>query len=189
MRWSWLIGIAAIGGGLLWLDAGSLPGALIRLRSILGELSGTLLVLGTAALVRAAWLWHRGRQAASWPIASGTVTRARVVSRKLRMGSTTYRQASKSTYYRPDLAYRYEVGGASFEGMRVRFGERTGWDKDHDKMARIVAPYTEGHAVQVRYDPARPQNAVLEAGPAPYLLTILLFAAVCLALSLAGWLR
>jgi len=187
MKVRWIGVIALIAVGALWLDAGSVSGAVTRLRSILAELSGTLVLFGVAAGARAAWLWWRGQQAASWPVVGGTITRARVESRKQRMGNTLYRQASKSTYYRPDLAYRYEVNGKTFEGKRARFGERAGWDKDAAAMKRLIDPYPEGHAVQVRYDPARPGEAVLTAGAGAFWRTIAVFATACLVLGVAGW--
>jgi len=183
----WIAAIAIIAGGALWLDAGSLSGAVTRLRSMLGELSGTLLLFGVVAAARAGWLWRRGQQAASWPVVSGTITRARVEARKQRMGNTLYRQASRSTYYRPALAYRYEVNGATFEGRRAQFGERIGWDKDAAAMKRLIDRYPEGQPVQVRYDPARPQEAVLAAGTGPFWRTTAVFATACLVLGVAGW--
>ena len=187
--WRWGIGFAVIGAIVLLTDAGSISGALARVDHILGQLSSTLLAFGALAGANAVRLRRRGRDAALWPTVSGIVTRSRVESKKLRMGSTMYRTGSKATYYRPDIAYTYDVNGSHFEGKRTRFGTPPGWDKDRARSEQLIAPYAAGQAVQVRYDPRRPGESVLQPGVAEFWRTIVLFSAACLGLGLFGWIR
>jgi Protein of unknown function (DUF3592) len=186
--WRWAIGFGVIGGIVIVADTGSLSGAWARVASILGQMSSTLLFFGGLAGANAILLWYRGRQAALWPAVGGVVTRSRVESKKLRMGSTMYRTSGRSTYYRPDLAYSYEVGGGHFEGKRTRFGMSRRWSKDRTRWETLIAPYAVGQTVQVRYDPRKPGESVLEPGVAAFWRGIVWFSVACLGLGVFGWL-
>jgi uncharacterized protein DUF3592 len=154
---------------------------------VLGQLSSTLLLIGALAGANAVRLWRRANQATHWPAVGGVVTQSRVEARKFREGSTMYRTGSKSTHYRAEIAYAYDVGGRRFEGHRIRFGTRPGWDRVRSGVERVVSAYPTGMAVQVRYDPLRPDESVLESGLADFWNRIAWFAVGCLGLGLFGW--
>jgi hypothetical protein len=184
--WHWAIGCSLVGCAVLVADAGSVASALVKVNEILGQLASTLLVFGGLAGANAIKIWHQSQRAASWPTVSGIITRSRVESKKMRQGGTMYRTTGRSTHYRPDLAYTYQVEGVHFEGRRARFGTPSRWSKDRARYEKIIAPYSTGQAVQVRYDPRHPGESVLELQVAPFWRSIVCFAAVCLALGIFG---
>ncbi len=116
-----------------------------------------LSALGLAGLLSGLWLIRRvrgqARAALGWPTAAGTVAASEVASFKTKRGRQFMAQ----------VAYSYEVAGTQHSGNRLRFGHYAG------ALATAEADagrYKPGSAVQVRYDPARPEQSVLEAGAA-----------------------
>lgn len=78
----------------------------------------------------------------------------------------------------PRITYQYGVGGRVYQGKRIAFYKhRTGLGAQE-----LVARHPVGSLVQVRYDPARPEEAVLDPSfPARWLLPF--FAVVLAVLS------
>jgi hypothetical protein len=65
------------------------------------------------------------------------------------------------TLYRPIVVYEYEVDGQRFRGERI--AQSPGMNKGvPDFAAKIVQRYAPGSAVDVRYNPKRPSECVLE---------------------------
>ena len=109
------------------------------------------------------YLRSRGRAAASqgWPETPGRVTSATM---------NLIEDEESGDVYSPYVSYEYQVGGRSLSGSRIRFGSAS--SRDQAKAAAVLQRYPEGKAVTVYYDPARPDEAVLErsaAGSASYL--------------------
>jgi uncharacterized protein DUF3592 len=169
----------------VYLKGGSIPGALAVLSRILAEMSTTLLVLGAALLTRAVWLWRRAKEIAGWPTVPGSITRARVESRKRKPLSTD--RVTKSRYYRPEVIYTYAVNGTRFEGRGVRLANE-GWKLERTTAESIVTPYAAGQTVSVKYNPGRPGDSVLEEGLGPLWRQAIVLSAICLVLGLYGWL-
>jgi hypothetical protein len=68
--------------------------------------------------------------------------------------------SSGSTSYEPVVEYQYTVQNQQYTGRRIAFGaNRFG----HSQARSAVARYPVGSTVQVRYNPEKPQEAVLEA--------------------------
>lgn len=70
-------------------------------------------------------------------------------------------EGDTTTHHVPRLRYRYEVGGRTYEGSRLRFG-----DMRHasERAAQAVAErYAPGSTVEIRHDPADPAKATVEA--------------------------
>ncbi len=88
-----------------------------------------------------------------WPITPGVVTACKLLTRTNSESGDTYRVA---------LSYLYSVQGSPFIAERLRFGD--GWTIWKSGVERIMRKYAEGTAVTVRYDPDRPDEAVLEPG-------------------------
>jgi hypothetical protein len=80
-----------------------------------------------------------GRRSLTWPSTAGRITRE--------WYSTPQHVEVRSIFY------EYQVGGRSFQSMRVQRG-------GHDAPER----YQVGDAVAVYYDPSRPDRCVLEPG-------------------------
>jgi hypothetical protein len=102
------------------------------------------------------------RASARWPRAAGEIDRSelRVVG---------YDEDGEPER-RTSIRYRYRVGGDSYTGARVFFGDSLALRFAGPGRRRLAA-YPAGRAVEVAYDPADPTRAVLEpgAGPAAYL--------------------
>jgi hypothetical protein len=78
-----------------------------------------------------------------------------------------------------DLAYEYRIGDHSYTGTKVRFG---GYLFRHTAR-RVAYHYQAGSSVQVAYNPARPEQAVLEPGA---ILTDYIVLCGCLAWIVVG---
>ena len=102
----------------------------------------------------------------TWPTTVGKVLSSRVVEEESRD-----RHGSSSTWYNPVVTYSYSAGGGSLQSSRIRFANmRQG---RRAKAEEIVARYPEGSAPIVRYNPAKPDEAVLETRkPGPLYLVM-----------------
>ncbi len=81
------------------------------------------------------------------------------------IGSTTHREHNgEYETRRAVITYEYVVAGITYRSGRVFFGDGMGllWDKPRQQR---LAAYPVGCRVTVAYDPAAPNNAVLEPGP------------------------
>ena len=163
--------------------AGSLLATLSRL---VGEMASTLLALGALLLARAAWLWRRAAAVAGWPTVAGTVTEARVDSRRHQIALTTYRDAG-ARFYQAKISYAYEVQGRRFQGHDVQVASGTA-ERDRRQAEIVVARYAVGQTVQVHYNPQRPSDSLLELGLAPLWPLAIIVAGVLISAGLLGWL-
>ena len=94
------------------------------------------------------------KDAAGWSRTLGKVTRSAVRDKRYRAGRYT---AVKAV---PEVAYRYDVEGRSYEGNRIRFGIV---EFNLPSSARkLTDRYHEGAVVPVLYDPRYPGRSVIE---------------------------
>jgi hypothetical protein len=121
---------------------------------VLPFIGGVLLcALASGLIMVARYALKRASESESWPSVEGYVVESDVAA--VREG--------RRQVYRPVVRYRYEVGGARFEGSRIRSGELVEFRKF--TRARIMLDkYRAGKAVAVHYDPNRPGVAVLQTG-------------------------
>jgi|tagenome__1003787_1003787.scaffolds.fasta_scaffold19555726_2 hypothetical protein len=99
----------------------------------------------------------------SWPVAKGRILESKVEEYQQSAGSSgTYAGSrARMTLYRPVVRYQYEVEGKRFQGDRI--AQSPGWNRGVADFATAVAQrYPVGSAVDVRYNPKRPDEAVLE---------------------------
>jgi hypothetical protein len=98
---------------------------------------------------------RRATASLSWPTTTATVLSSEVVERVEKDS-----EGDDTTWYVPTVRYRYEVGGRTYEGARLRFGDI----KQHSEKAAagMIAPYRAGAAISVRYDPAKPSESTIE---------------------------
>ncbi|MBT2868349.1 DUF3592 domain-containing protein [Chromobacterium violaceum] len=133
------------------------------------------------------WLWRQAQlanAAQDWPVAVGTVERSEVEWRQRRGGD-----GSDPREYRADVVYRYQAGGQPHRAGNIRIPD-AGFGGSQTLAQDTVSRYPVGASVQVRYNPAKPEQACLEAGAhwsvrAGQLL-MLLFAAAGVALLIRG---
>src|SRR5438552_1499590 len=111
--------------------------------------------LGTAffLLIFAAINIIRALQAQNWPTAPGVVISSY-------MGSS--RSSDSGTSYRAVVQYQYQVADRAYTGDRLAFGSRNMYG-GYGGAQRTLQRYPAGTQLQVRYDPNKPQNSVLEA--------------------------
>ena len=93
------------------------------------------------------------RRSTSWPRVEGTVSESYV--------SESYSRTNRRTSYRPNIYYTYSVGGTPYGSYTIAFGLATSSSVAAEDAVRR---YPRASAVQVYYDPDRPQVAVLEPG-------------------------
>jgi phage terminase large subunit-like protein len=97
-----------------------------------------------------------------WPVARGRVLSSKVEEYRADAGSGNFGgPRGRMTLYRPVVLYEYEVGGQRYRGDRI--AQSPGMDKGVDVFAQAVAKrYATGSAVDVRFNPQRPAESVLE---------------------------
>ena len=99
----------------------------------------------------------------SWPVATGRIVESKVEEYRQSAGSSgTYAGSrARMTLYRPVVRYQYEVNGKRFHGDRI--AQSPGWNRGvADFAAAVTQRYPVGSTVDVRYNPKRPNEAVLE---------------------------
>ena len=124
-----------------------------------------LVLLGliwTAGFGYAHWrALSKAKASETWPTAVGTIASCTVVDEE-----STDREGHSTTWYNPVVAYSYGAGGRTYESTRLRFGNYR--RASRKKAEAMLAPYRPGGAAQVRYNPERPEECVLEsAAPGP----------------------
>ena len=123
-------------------------------------------------------------QARHWLATTGTITKSKVRTHKRAADDEGHEYRSE-----PLVAYEYQVAGKSYRGTRVSFAESSGGADLMPTLAR----YPVGKSVQVYYNPAKPEQSVLERELPPLalagvaiLVAVFLGAAVLLPLALTG---
>ena len=138
---------------------------------------GMLLLLLIVSALREAVAMKR------WPVAKGRVLSSAIEQYKViapagNFGSTR----TRLTLYRPKVVYEYEAAGQRFKGDRI--AQSPGFNRGVPIFAeKTVQRYPCGSAVDVRFNPKRPSESVLEPRvPAGWIL-VLVIAVALLALA------
>ena len=138
---------------------------------------GVLLLLLVVSALREAVAMKR------WPIAKGrilssTVEQYRAIAGAGDFGSTRTRM----TLYRPVVVYEYEAAGQRFKGDRI--AQSPGINRGVPIFAeKTVQRYPCGSAVDVRFNPKRPGEFVLEPRVPAGWIFVLVIAVALLALA------
>jgi hypothetical protein len=101
----------------------------------------------------------------TWPAVTGRITASRLVPGR--------RTAAA------DVAYAYAIGGRTYTGNRVQVAHRLGdflIAMSHRHAQTLLERYPPDATVLVYYDPARPEEAVLEPGEGSHLVRVLVIA-------------
>jgi len=93
----------------------------------------------------------------AWPAAAGQILLSHVEARHA--PSSTSEDADSNAYY-PVLQYQFPAGPYLYRGHRIAFSER-GYSSA-DRAAKALAAYPAGQSVWVYYNPANPNESVLE---------------------------
>lgn len=110
--------------------------------------SGVILFFGIRQITRAT-------ASNAWPNVTGVVT----VSE---LGKHVGHDRDDTTTYRADISYDYVVNDRSYRNGVVNFGSLQ--TSDPSTARRVLKRYPVGLQVPVYYNPAEPQDAVLEPG-------------------------
>jgi uncharacterized protein DUF3592 len=97
-----------------------------------------------------------------WPVAKGRVLSSKVEEFRADAGAGNFGgPRGRLTLYRPVVVYEYEVDGQRFRGDRI--AQSPGMHKGVADFAEKVAQrYASGSPVDVRFNPKRPKECVLE---------------------------
>ena len=118
------------------------------------------MALGMAALMLLGFknIW-RGIASAGWPTAEATVTGVEMTSQTTR----DTRRKSRTTTYHAELTFHYAVDGREFSTDQVQWGQTLG-SGDPAEAVVLALRYPEGSRVTVRYNPLKPEEAVVRPG-------------------------
>jgi hypothetical protein len=121
-------------------------------------------------------LWQAHR-AAKWQQVTGRITKSEI--------GTQYHQfagAESTVRNMPDVEYEFSVAGVSYRGARIAITDTSGED-----IEPALDRYPVGKAVTVYYDPADPNNCVLEREIPKGLVSGCMLILVVLALGIVGF--
>src|SRR5215213_4009119 len=120
--------------------------AFIWMLIICGTIQAALLVIWIIYV----WMVRATRH---WSQASGTVVTSRVVSRRMRNG-----QSHTDITNTPLVEYEYKVNDRTFHSSRIMIGG----GQSEVELEGVLNRYPLGASVVVYYDPADPNQAVLQ---------------------------
>lgn len=120
------------------------------------------ILVGVAAFAQ--YFIQRGQQSASmrWPSVPGKITQVNIAVEQ-REDDSHEGQIRTIRLYRPDIRYSYNIGNRELHGSVWKWGW-TALYPDEDSARKTIAKYTIGASVPVFYDPAKPDDAMLEPG-------------------------
>ena len=108
------------------------------------------------------WFLKTGYTSADWPRVTGEVVGVHV--REWKSVAEAVDQPAPKPYYYPEIEYRYEVDGKVYTSTRYKLSD-TARKHDDENTARLAASkYRVGDPIEVAYDPAAPEQAVLRTG-------------------------
>ncbi len=139
-------------------------------------LPAATIAMGLAGVVQFFKLRRLKSASARWPTVNGTITKSDVVE-EVREDHDDNRSQRQELRYRPAVQFSYRVGGQDYSSGTRKWG----WSEiymDREEPQKIVAKYPKGASVPVHYDPANPENAVLEPANGGGTAAPLIFAAM-----------
>ncbi len=121
------------------------------------EIIGWLFLAGIPAglLGLLTWLTWRVRKAAAWAEARAKIVDSRVKAQRHRISGETTRIKNEAA-----VVYEFEVDGQSIRSDRISLGLASA-----DNVDETMRKYPKGSHAPVYYDPANPQDCVLERNP------------------------
>ena len=120
-----------------------------------------------------------------WPVAKGRVLSSKVEEYRADAGPSNFGGPhGRVVLYRPVVVYEYEVDGQHFRGDRI--AQSPGLNRGVPDFAeKTVQRYASGSTIDVRFNPKRPSESVLEPRvPRAWLLAVAIAVAL---LILAGY--
>ena len=128
---------------------------------VIGSIVCVLVLLNAIFLTIIFFMRRKMATVSQWPSTMGVVQMSTIEQRSSDDGYTDY----------PVVQYSYQVGGQSYQSMKLAPGPEVGGSGARN----IVAKYPAGAQVMVFYNPQNPSDAVLERkAPAMLLMWLLL---------------
>jgi hypothetical protein len=118
-------------------------------------LSLVFVAIGGVIIQYAVKMSGRARQSESWPSTEGEIAHSAVLYQ-----TDTAPDRSIATY-KADVAYRYEVKGASYTSSRISVVD---FASTSNRAQQIAQRYPDKSRIQVYYNPSDPSESVLETG-------------------------
>ena len=116
-------------------------------------IAGVVLLALAALLIGIGWYSRQKVKASqAWPSTPGLVTGSGVEQSSGSEGDNVYRAL---------VTYSYQVGGQQYQNNRRVFGDTVS-SSNYGAAARTAARFVASSSVPVYYNPANPQDAVLE---------------------------
>jgi hypothetical protein len=133
----------------------------------LASIACVLVILNAVFLGVIFFMRRRMAVVSQWPSAMGTIVASSIEQR--------HSSDSGWTDY-PSVQYSYQVGGQTYQSMKLAPGPEVGGSGAR----KVVARYPAGAQVMVFYNPQNPSDAVLERkAPAQWLMWLLLVVFDC----------
>ncbi len=129
------------------------------------------IVIGMVFLAISLLQMRKAKTAESWPTIAGTVLSSELEEHRSHNSKTH----TTTVTYTPKVEYQYELLGTKYLGKKISFGSAA---YDYNTASGKLAPYPNGAAVTVHYDPSEPSKAVLEpkaAGSTPMIVLAAIF--------------
>ena len=127
---------------------------------------GLFLAIGVAILGYGVHSYHYGKQAANWPTTPGTI-----INSKFDVNSD-----DDGTTYQAKIEYRYTPDHVERVGKTIAFGYSGSSGERYHRDIHNALPV--GAQVAVRYDPNKPDRAVISHGVNRSIIFLLVFGAV-----------
>jgi hypothetical protein len=119
---------------------------------------------------------EEGEATKRWPMVTGKVLK------------TYIRKASgRSTRHVGYVRYTYEVAGKHYKTSRGRYRAVLFSDKSHESVETFLGRYVSGAPVNVFYNPLKPEESVLIAGPSMEGPVLIFFGSIMGLMSLPSW--
>ncbi len=119
---------------------------------------------GLLVAIALLWVSIHWLNAPAWASVEGQVVQARVAANTRTVSTGSSRTGGsgprQTTYYRPDIVYRYRVGGRHYTGFGIGDGEN--WNYGTFAGAASALARYNGPGVTVYYDPADPERSALD---------------------------
>lgn len=128
--------------------------------SMMQLVAGVFCVCGPALIAGGILALRKARARAAWPTVNGTVVSSQAVEHRTSGVDGKGRHTTRVSW-EPVVKYSYEVGGKKHSGKRIKI-KPEGMGRRGAEAA--AARFLPASGVQVHYNPADPEDAVLDPG-------------------------
>jgi hypothetical protein len=150
------------------------------------DVAPVIFLIGLYGLVQVMIAWRKGTRTVQWPTVEGVVTSIGVEKTRKDASNIGHGNGPKVTFYKPRIAYSYEIQGKRFIGKRVQYGMAKR-QRVKSLAQQAICAYSVHQTVRVYYDPKDPKESVLQTGLHSFWKERLLFVTKMMALGCGTW--